>query len=40
MNVYLLRFVKMYATANELIWRSSYDDAYVPKKVRDQVHRY
>ena len=39
-NVYLLRCVKMFATANELIFRSSYTDAYVPKKVRDQVHRY
>ena len=39
-NIYLLRFVKMFATANELIMRRSYDDAYVPKKVRDQIVRY
>ena len=39
-NVYLLRVIKMYATFNELALRRSYEDAYVPKKVRDRAPRY
>lgn len=39
-NIYFLRMVKLYATVNELILRGSYTDAYVPKKVRDRIHRY
>ncbi len=36
----LLRAVKLYANANELIVRGSYKDAYVPHKVRQQTKIY
>jgi poly-beta-1,6-N-acetyl-D-glucosamine synthase len=36
----LLRTVKLYANANELIHRGSYGDAYVPRKVRQQTTIY
>ncbi len=36
----LLRAVKLYANANELIFRGSYGDAYVPRKVRQQTTIY
>ena len=36
----LLRTVKHYANANELIFRGSYDDSYVPRKVRQQTTIY
>ena len=36
----LLRAVKLYATANELIFRGSYGDPYVPRKVRQQTDLY
>jgi poly-beta-1,6-N-acetyl-D-glucosamine synthase len=36
----LLRAVKLYANANELIHRGSYSDAYVPQKVRQQTTIY
>ena len=36
----LLRAVKLYANANELIVRGSYRDAYVPRKVRQQTDIY
>ena len=36
----LLRTVKLYANANELIFRGSYDDSYVPRKVRQQTTIY
>jgi len=39
-NVYFLRFVRLYATANELVARGSYTDPYVPAKVRARVRRY
>jgi cellulose synthase/poly-beta-1,6-N-acetylglucosamine synthase-like glycosyltransferase len=36
----LLRVVKLYANANELIVRGSYNDSYVPRKVRQQTEIY
>lgn len=39
-NVYFLRAVKLYATANELVFRGSYTDQYVPEKVRKKIRRY
>lgn len=39
-NVYFLRFVRLYAVVNELIFRGSYTDAYVPAKVRNRVERF
>lgn len=36
----LLRTVKLYANANELIFRGSYGDPYVPRKVRQQTDIY
>jgi cellulose synthase/poly-beta-1,6-N-acetylglucosamine synthase-like glycosyltransferase len=39
-NVYFLRYVRLYATANELIVRGSYTDPYVPAKVRARVERF
>lgn len=36
----LLKAVKLYANANELIVRGSYGDAYVPRKVRQQTKIY
>lgn len=39
-NAYFLRLVKLYALSNELIFRGSYTDDYVPRKVRLQAKRY
>lgn len=39
-NVYFLRLVRLLATISELIWRGSYNDDYVPLKVRKRVWRY
>jgi cellulose synthase/poly-beta-1,6-N-acetylglucosamine synthase-like glycosyltransferase len=39
-NGYFLRAVKLYANTNELIFRGSYTDEYVPRKVREQVKIY
>jgi len=39
-NLFFLRMIRAYAVANELIFRGSYTDSYVPKKVRDQAQRY
>lgn len=39
-NVYFLRFVRLYAVVNELIFRGSYTDAYVPAKVRNRAERF
>jgi cellulose synthase/poly-beta-1,6-N-acetylglucosamine synthase-like glycosyltransferase len=39
-NVYLLRYVRLYAIVNELIVRGSYTDPYVPAKVRARVERF
>ena len=39
-NVYFLRFVRLAAVVNELIFRGSYDDPYVPAKVRRVAPRY
>jgi len=39
-NAYFLRFVRLYAVANELVLRGSYTDPYVPAKVRARVARY
>jgi biofilm PGA synthesis N-glycosyltransferase PgaC len=39
-NIYFLRLVKLLATISELIWRGSYQDDYVPQKIRNRVLRY
>lgn len=39
-NIYFLRMVRLYAFCNELIFRGSYTDTYVPEKVRKAVPRY
>ncbi|EKV29795.1 bi-functional transferase/deacetylase [Caenispirillum salinarum AK4] len=39
-NVYLLRWVRLYAVVNELVFRGSYKDPFVPAKVRRQAPRY
>ncbi len=39
-NIYFLRFVRLFAVCHELIFRGSYKDDYVPKKVRDKIKRY
>lgn len=39
-NIYFLRMVKLAATINELLFRGSYTDSYVPHKVRRVVQRY
>ncbi|MCW5698857.1 MAG: glycosyltransferase family 2 protein [Rhodospirillales bacterium] len=39
-NVYFLRFIRLYAVTNELIFRGSYSDSYVPAKVRNRVEMY
>jgi cellulose synthase/poly-beta-1,6-N-acetylglucosamine synthase-like glycosyltransferase len=39
-NVYFLRAVRLLAFVGELILRKSYDDPYVPLKVRARVQRY
>ena len=36
----LLSTVKLYANANELVVRGSYNDSYVPRKVRQQTTIY
>ncbi|MCR9219865.1 MAG: glycosyltransferase family 2 protein [Alphaproteobacteria bacterium] len=39
-NSYFLRFVRLYAALDELIYRHSYDDDYVPQKVRERTEVY
>lgn len=39
-NSYFLRFVRLYAAVDELIFRHSYDDDYVPPKVRERTEVY
>lgn len=39
-NNYVLRFVRLYAVIDELIFRHSYDDDYVPRKVRERTEVY
>jgi len=39
-NAYFLRFVALAAYLDELVWRRSYDDDYVPRRVRQRTERY
>ncbi|MGE4218437.1 MAG: glycosyltransferase family 2 protein [Alphaproteobacteria bacterium] len=39
-NAYFLRFVALIAYLDELVWRHSYDDDYVPRRVRERTERY
>lgn len=39
-NSYFLRFVRLYAAVDELIFRTSYRDDYVPPKVRQSTEVY
>lgn len=39
-NLYLLHVVLFFSTTNELLFRGSYTDPFVPKKVRNMITRY
>jgi cellulose synthase/poly-beta-1,6-N-acetylglucosamine synthase-like glycosyltransferase len=39
-SAYFLRAVRLYANTNELVFRGSYGDAYVPVKVRKRIDVY
>ncbi|MGE4218432.1 MAG: glycosyltransferase family 2 protein [Alphaproteobacteria bacterium] len=39
-NAYFLRFVRLAAYVDELIWRKSYRDDYVPLRVRERTDRF
>lgn len=39
-NAYFLRFVRLAAYVDELVWRKSYQDDYVPRRVRERTERF
>ncbi len=39
-NSFFLRFVRLYAAVDELVFRHSYADDYVPPKVRERTERF
>ena len=39
-NAYFMRFVRLAAYIDELVWRKSYQDDYVPRRVRERTERF